>query len=517
MKKIVKRVRSSAHVQLIILGTILALGALAVIAVSATRAQTAASLERGPVIQQGESKSPPRKGADQKFQPVRMAPEGIPGPLTFGGIELPASVRALLPSVNALINNNNGSTGTSNFTQSENTVVAFGNTIVVGFNDSGSNAGGANKFTGWSRSTDNGATWTDGGTLPNSAGGDAGDPVLARDNTTGRIYFATLGFNVDTIQVFRSTDDGATWMAPVNGTPGGSTEDMEWIAVDNFSGSGQSNVYLVSRNFGAGNGVRLYRSTDGGNTWGPSGGTLIVSGMQGGFVTVSPDHSVHAYWYDGTSIKVRKSTDQGVTFGSAVTVVSGLIGGTNGDLNLTGLRQGTASFSPFRSNEFPDAAVNPVNGNIYVVHDNDGAGSDKADVFFEQSTDGGATWSAPFRVNDDATTTDQWQPTIVVSPGGDRLGIFYYSRQEDPGNNNLFKYYGRTATISGGTVTFTPSAPVSDAASLPEFGRDSVVNSVYMGDYQQAFATAAAFHIAWADNRDDLPGGAPRKDPNYVL
>ena len=154
--------------------------------------------------------------------------------------------------------------------------------------------------------------------------------------------------------------------------------------------------------------------------------------MQGAFVTVSPDHSVHAYWYDASSINVRKSTDQGLTFASAVTVVSGLIGGVNGDLGLTGLRQGTGSFSPFRSNQFPHAAVNPVNGNIYVIYDNDGTSSDKADIFFEQSTDGGTTWSAPLKVNDDATTTDQWQPTIVVSPAGDRLGIFYLQSSGGP-------------------------------------------------------------------------------------
>jgi hypothetical protein len=55
---------------------------------------------------------------------------------------------------------------------------------------------------------------------------------------------------------------------------------------------------------------------------------------------------------------------------------------------------------------------------------------------------------------------------------------------------------------------------VSDTASLPEFGRDSVVNSTYMGDYDQVNATSGAFHIVWSDNRNDLHGGAPRKDPN---
>src|SRR5262249_47951772 len=140
--------------------------------------------------------------------------------------------------------------------------------------------------------------------------------------------------------------------------------------------------------------------------------------------------------------------------------------------------------------------------------------TDKADIYVVQSTDGGATWSAPLRVNDDATTTDQWQPTLAVSTDGSRLGVFYYSRQEDPVNNNLFKYYGRIASISGSTLTFAPSFAISDVASLPEFGRDSVVNTVYMGDYNTAYATPGFFHVSWSDNRDDLAGGAGRKDPN---
>src|SRR4029450_2810063 len=129
--------------------------------------------------------------------------------------------------------------------------------------------------------------------------------------------------------------------------------------------SGNGNVYLVERDFGPGNGIYFFRSTDDGNTFGPSGGALIVSGMQGAFVTVSPNHSVHAFWYAGTTLQVRKSTDQGLTWGAPVPVASGLVGAVNGDLGLTGLRQGTATFAPFRTNEFPHVAVNPVSGNLY--------------------------------------------------------------------------------------------------------------------------------------------------------
>jgi hypothetical protein len=459
---------------------------------------------------------------ERKLAPARMRSEHLFGPFDYdafleiekaGLIPDQSGVVPVISPFNSLTNNNAGATGTGLFTQSETAIVAFGATVVVGFNDSGSNSGGTNKFTGFARSTDGGATFTDGGTLPTNPGGDAGDPVLARNNTTGRIYFATLGFSVGTIQVFRSDDDGATWTAPVNGTPGGGSEDKEWITVDNFAGPGNGNVYIVSRRFSGVQGIYFFRSTDHGATYGPNGGTLIVTGSQGAFVAVGPDHAVYAFWYAGTTLQMRKSTDQGLTFGAPVTVASGLVGGVNGDLALTGIRQGTTTASGFRSNEFPHAAVNPVNGNIYVTFANNPAGVDKADIFVTQSTDGGATWGAPVRVNDDATTTDQWQPTLAVTPDGANLGIFYYSRQEDPANN-LFKFYGRTASISGSSLAFAPSFAISDVASLPEFGRDNLINPTYMGDYDFAVGTPGAFHVIWADNRDDLPGGAPRKDPN---
>ena len=423
----------------------------------------------------------------------------------------------IINASDVLINNNTGSTGTSYFTQSETSILAFGSNVLIGFNDSGSN-NGASKFTGFSYSLNGGVSFTDGGTLPTNAGGDAGDPVLARNETTGRIYFSTLGFNVSTIQVFRSDDNGVTWNIPVVGTPGGSNEDKQWIAVDNFAGTGNGNVYLISRRFGGTPGIYLFRSTNNGDSFTPSGGVSIVSGNQGAFVAVGPDHSIYAFWYEGTTgtIKMRKSTDLGVTFAAAVTVASGLVGGTNGDLGLTGLRQGTATYNSFRSNQFPHAAVNPVSGHIYVTFDNDAAGADKGDIFMVSSTNGGANWSSAVRVNDDAATTDQWMPTIAVTPDGNKLGVFYYSRQEDPANNNSFRYYGRIGDISGGTVSFNTSFAISDVASLPEFGRDATVNTVYMGDYNHASVTSSpnAFHVVWSDNRDDLPGGAPRKDPN---
>src|SRR6266404_1600791 len=105
---------------------------------------------------------------------------------------------------------------TARDTQSETSLVlGSGPNIVVGYNDSGS-FGAANHFTGYSLSTDAGATFIDKGTLPVSPNGDVGDPVLARDTLTGTIYLTTLMFSGSGMQCFRSFDNGVTFTAPVN-------------------------------------------------------------------------------------------------------------------------------------------------------------------------------------------------------------------------------------------------------------------------------------------------------------
>src|ERR1051326_8353733 len=105
---------------------------------------------------------------------------------------------------NILVNNNAGASNTLGFTQSTTSILAFGNHVLIGFNDAGSYPTSNSKFTGFAYSSDGGATFTDGGALPFSSQGDAGEPALARDTTTGRIYFATLQFTENGINVSRS-------------------------------------------------------------------------------------------------------------------------------------------------------------------------------------------------------------------------------------------------------------------------------------------------------------------------
>jgi hypothetical protein len=396
-------------------------------------------------------------------------------------------------------------------THSETSLVLAGTTVIVGFNDSNRfNGGTLLHVTGFSRSTDRGATFADLGTLPEN--NDLGDPALARDDVTGRIYFATLDVNnLATIRLFRSDDNLATFVGPaINAAPGRARLDKEWLAVDNFAGSGQGNVYHIARDFGNGAGIFLFRSTNHGDSFGPNGGVLIASAgnfnVQGAWVAVGPDHAVYAAWVDQSLgvkqpqfIKMRKSTDQGQSFGPTITVAALETRETDGDLGLVGIRPGTTEPANFRSSAFPQLVVNPVSGDLYLTF-NDVATGGKPNVFFTQSTDGGDNWSTPVRVNDNTTATDSFQPVIAVTPNGNNVGMFWYDRRLDSANN-LIDRFGAIGVVSGHTVSFGPNFRISDESFPPEFGRDPVVAETYMGDYDQAVADNGSFYVTWGDNR----------------
>jgi subtilisin-like proprotein convertase family protein len=463
-----------------------------------------------------------RAAIDIRFAPPR---EGGPGAIPGEGeaIQLQGSP---VVADNVLVND--PSTDVLRDVQSETTIVlGSSGTVVSAFNDSGSFVPGvSHHFDGFSRSSSAGTSWTDRGRVSNRAFGSAGDPVLARDTLTGRIYFSTLFFVGSGINVFRSDNDGVSFGAPTNGMPGFQTVsggadflDKEWITVDNVPGPGRGNVYLVARNFSpaaARAGITFTRSTDGGQTFGPTLGLLLAPGVptnvQGAFVVVGADHAVYVFWYDQIlprQIKMRKSTDQGLTFGPPVTVTTLLAVSTNGDLG----------FGQFRTNSFPQVVAHPTNPDILYVTVNDNpSGVDRGDIYFLQTADGGATWSLPVRVNDDVTTRDQWQPSIAVSDDGSHVFIGFYDRRLSP-TNTLIDVFGAVGTIAGTAVTFGPNFRIT-TDSFPAVPGGTSVNPAYMGDYDQAVADTDFFYYVWGDNRlpnPNNPAGRPRQpDVRFV-
>ena len=430
----------------------------------------------------------------------------------------------LVAPTNVLVNNPAADASSQDTQSTAAITLASGNNVVVAFTDSGSFTGLNNHFTGYSTSGDSGGSFTDRGTLPNPGEGDSGSPVLARDSNSGTVYLTTLGFlTAEMIPVFRSNDNGVTFNGSVNATPGytgtGDFLDKPWITVDNFGGAGQGNAYVVwttNHSNPAPSEIRISRSTDGGATWGPNLGTLVVLGdifgiVLGANVVVSPNHDVHVFWFEqGTSggprfIKGRTSTDLGSTFNSEVTVT-----------NLTALGGNLGLNGGFTTNSFPQSAANPANGHIYVVYNDDVAGVDKANIFLRRSTDSGATWGSATQVNGDATNNDQFHPAIAVTPDGTRVLVSWYDRRNDLANSKIERY-GRIYSVDGtGNLTSLGEFLISSSNFPVAVDQDPEVIPGYMGEYDQIAADNSFFYIPWGDNRDGNSFHANQPDVRFA-
>jgi subtilisin-like proprotein convertase family protein len=485
---------------------LLAVMALAMSATIGFAASIASAGEKGDDAAKAAADDP-RSGAAINLQSARNP---HPEPLPRSGYA-PSAIE-LLPTNS--VNNRAADTGATD-TQSETTVIDLGGgRLVAAFNDSGSfGLGNGRHFTGYAYSSNRGRTWTDPGILPDSTEGDGGDPVLAHNSGTGRVFLATLGFFTgENIQVFRSDDGGHTFLAPVNATPGyggsGDFQDKNWLTVDNFPGGGNGNAYLCWTRFYAGGAeIRFTRSTDQGATFGPNLGTLVSTGGQGCFVTVGPDHAVYVFYYRGTGpsgqggdnrIYMRRSADNGATFQPEVMVADLFTTTTNGNLDLNG---------GVRSNSFPHAAVNsdPKKPTLVAIYNDDpnlADPNDNGDIFMVTSINGGASWSPPKRVNDD-TAGDQFFPTVAFDENGN-LMIGYYSRSYDSIDNLAFHRRGRLGMLKGKkgkkfklyqSFQMAPNTPVA-------IGQDPAINPTYMGDYDQIAGEGSWFSSTFSANRD---------------
>jgi hypothetical protein len=438
--------------------------------------------------------------------PSQLLPQRVS--IVFAGLLTGAAALDAAGLSNTLVNNPASDLTAQDNQSNAALVLGSGSTLVAVFHDSGSfvNPGG-NQIDGYARSTDGGVTWTDLGKLPGSMGGDAGNPVLARDASADIIYLCTLGFSGG-VQVFRSANDGATFAAPILGSPGfGFGVDRPWIAVDGAVGACNGTVYLAFTSFNVPQGIHLSRSTDDGSTWSAPSSLGAGASSNGANVAVGADHALYVSWYDPSfdprRIQMKKSTDCGVTFSAAATVTTLAGTGVQGGLGL-----------PFRTNSFPKVATNPSDANrIYVAYNDDVAGADRGNIFFRQSTDGGSTWSSAVQVNTDATTATQFHPALAVRPDGTGLALTWYDRRLDAADE-LMARWSRAATISGGTVSFGPDYRISPQFA-PHFGVDPLFVATYMDDYDQMAADNAFFYSVWGDFRDEATfPGADRKNSN---
>lgn len=161
-------------------------------------------------------------------------------------------------------------------------------------------------------SSDGGATWTVSGNLPSTCC----DPALEWSLDGSRAFAATLG-NSGGLRatVFRSTDGGQTWGNRIDVSTGSS--DKEWIHVDRAPLSPhRGNIYLT---WHQGNVMYFSRSTNNGDSWEtPQSFPSALRGI-GSDITTGVDGTVY-YFYPSLngspnqSIVMLRSTNGGASF-----------------------------------------------------------------------------------------------------------------------------------------------------------------------------------------------------------
>ncbi len=334
---------------------------------------------------------------------------------------------------------------------------------------------------GWTN--DGGQTWTFPDVL--DRGQFRSDPVLASDRN-GVFFYSSLSA-LDSIEVFRSFDGGATWGLPVSAFGG----DKQWIAVDRTQGVGSGFLYQAWNVQFTCCGVNDYtRSTDTGASF---DGPFAVSptSLKWGTMDVDPGGRlfIAGVSLGGTNHLVARSSDAqtgvGVPTFDFVTTVN--LGGTvsiGGPANPQGLLG--------QVNIATDHSSGPTQGNVYVVSSVDPPGSDPRDIMFVRSEDGGVTWSAPVRINDDPEGNDvlQWFGTMSVSPTG-RIDVVFNDTRTS-GDPTLSETYYAFSYDAGRTWSRNePMTPVFDSTiGWPVQQK--------MGDYYDMVSDATGASLAYA-------------------
>jgi hypothetical protein len=163
-----------------------------------------------------------------------------------------------------------------------------------------------------------------------------------------------------------------------------------------------------------------------------------------------------------------------------------------------------------------DRTGGPHNGRVYLVYTFEQKNeSDNTDIYVRYSDDGGATWSAGVRVNDDVTTNSQFLPKISLDPTTGNLAVVWHDSRLDlgaggPGDTNRLpnddaQLWGAFSTDGG--VSFTKNIQISAGTSN---SHDSG-NGIDYGDYIGLSFFGGIAHPAWADNSNSTgnnPDGA---------
>src|SRR3954447_25436108 len=347
-------------------------------------------------------------------------------------------------------------------------------------------------------STDAGATWTRGTVATGVACCDG----QAAWDSFGNLFLIYINAAVNQINVILSTDGGATFSAPV--TAGTGSVDQPSIAVGNGS-------VWVDWNSG-GSMVARGAPVTGLGAWGPFNAQQTIPSASGSFggIAVGPGPN------GGKVIVTYQSPTggQGPATIFANVDADGLgAGGFGARITVSSTNVGGFDFIPAQNGRSIDAEAGvvwdatggPFNNRIYLVYTEETVNENNdTDIEMRTSTDDGATWSAPVRVNDDATTRSQFLPYVALDSTTGTVAVGFHDCRNDngvpPGGgtnmipNDDAEYYGTFSTDGG--ATWAPNRRLSGGFS----NAAASGNGIDFGDYVGLSAFAGKLYAMWGDN-----------------
>jgi hypothetical protein len=263
--------------------------------------------------------------------------------------------------------------------------------------------------------------------------------------------------------------------------------DKEWMTVDRTAGPGAGNLYFAWNTAAGCCGFNTFnRSIDGGDTY----STPIPMGVVFGTLSVGADGALYVAGVSSTfsDTRVARSTDAQTGVASpAFSLRPAPLGGA------LGLSAGPNPGGLLGQVDVEtDHSVGPTAGNLYLLASVNPPGPDPLDVHFIRSQDGGATWSAPVRVNDDPPGTNAWQwfGTMSVAPNG-RIDVIWNDTRNSPSVITSELYY---SSSTDGGVTWSPNVALSPAFNhslgYPQQNK--------LGDYYDIISDDVGAHVAWA-------------------